>query len=122
MKPKCSVESCFSLERMTNSLLLACSQPTSKTYILSLLLMKATITKYHRLSGLKNRSSSSHSPRGWKRKIKKSRCRQDWFLLRPRSLACRRLPSRSVLPWLFLSVCAFLISLPLLLWTSVLLD
>lgn len=46
---------------------------------------RAAIVKYHRLDDLDNRNEFSHSPgaRG-----PRSRCRQSWFLLRPRSWAC----------------------------------
>ena len=40
---------------------------------------RAAIKKYHKLSGLNNRSLLSHSSGGWK---SDSRCPQGWFLLR----------------------------------------
>ena len=48
---------------------------------------RAVITSYHRLDSLNNRNLFSHSAGGYS--SPSSRCRQEWFLLRPLFLACR---------------------------------
>ena len=70
--------------------------------------------KYHRLGDLNNRDFfltvlETESPR--------SHYSQDWFLLRPFSLACRQDPSHSVLKWPFSCVFVFSVSLHLLVRT-----
>lgn len=83
------------------------------------LVSQAARTAYHRLEGLNNKNTfpAVLDPRSLR-----SECWQVRILLRPLSLACRRLSSRCVFMWSFLYVYTTLVSPPLLIKTSVILD
>ena len=66
---------------------------------------QASVMAYHRLGGLNNRNLLSHSPRGWKFKIKEG---PGWFgflVLGSLFLAYRQPPTHCILTWSFL--CAY---------------
>lgn len=75
---------------------------------------KAAITEVHILDGLgiRNVFDASSRSRSW----------QGWFLVRPLSLACRWLPSHSVLTWTFPLYAPIPGVTPLFIKMSILLD